>query len=92
MGYAVTAALPPLITADFFEGKTYGGIFGFIMFFVSVGTAPGAWFAGFIYDQVGNYLPVFIILIAGLFVSNFSTWWAAPREIRIVPGKRKKFT
>jgi MFS family permease len=92
MGYAVTAALPPLITADFFEGKAYGGIFGSLMFFVSVGGASGAWFAGFIYDQVGSYMPVFIILIAGLFVSNFSIWWAAPRKIRIVPGKRKKFT
>jgi len=92
MGYAVTAALPPLITADFFEGKAYGGIFGSLMFFVSVGGASGAWFAGFIYDQVGNYMPVFIVLIASLFVSNFSTWWAAPRKIRIVPGKRKQFT
>ena len=92
MGYAVTAALPPLIIADFFEGKAYGGIFGSLMIFSSVGGASGAWFAGFIYDQVGNYLPVFIILIASLFVSNFSTWWAAPRKIRIVPGKRKKFT
>ena len=92
MGYAVTVALPPLITADFFEGKAYGGIFGSLMFFVSVGGASGAWFAGFIYDQVGNYMPVFIILVASLFVSNFSTWWAAPRKIRMVPGKRKKFT
>jgi MFS family permease len=90
MGYAVTAALPPLITADFFEGKAYGGIFGSLMLVVSVGGASGAWFAGFIYDQVGNYLPVFIILIASLFVSGFSTWWAAPRKIRIVPGRRKR--
>ena len=92
MGYAVTAALPPLITADFFEGKAYGSIFGSLMVFVGMGGAFGAWFAGFIYDQVGNYLPVFIILIACLFFSNFSIWWAAPRKIRIVPGKRKKFT
>ena len=92
MGYAVTAALPPLITADFFEGRAYGGIFGSLMVFVGMGGASGAWFAGFIYDQVGNYLPVFFILIACLFFSNFSIWWAAPRKIRIVPGKRKKFT
>jgi len=91
-GYAVTAALPPLITADFFEGKSYGGIFGSLMIFVGLGGASGAWFAGFIYDQVGNYLPVFFILIAGLFFSNFGIWRAAPRKIRIVPGKRKKST
>jgi MFS family permease len=90
MGYAVTAALPPLITADFFEGKGYGGIFGTLMVFVNLGGASGIWFAGFIYDQVGSYLPVFIILIASLFVSNLSIWWAAPRKIRRVPGKSKK--
>lgn len=92
MGYAATAALPPLITADFFEGKAYGGIFGSLMFVVSLGAASGAWFAGFVYDRAGNYVPVFIILIAGLFVSSFNTWWAAPRKIRVVSGKRKKLT
>lgn len=91
MGYAVTAALPPLITADFFEGQAYGGIFGTLMIFVGLGGAFGAWFAGFIYDQVGSYLPVFIILMACIFFSCFLIWWAAPRKIRIVPGKRKRF-
>ena len=91
MGYAVTAALPPLITADFFEGQAYGGIFGTLMIFVGLGGASGAWFAGFIYDQVGSYLPVFIILMACIFFSCFLIWWAAPRKIRIVPGKRKRF-
>jgi MFS family permease len=90
MGYAVTAALPPLITADFFEGKGYGSIFGSLMIFVNLGGASGAWFAGFIYDQVGSYLPVFIILMACISFSCFSIWWAAPRKIRMVLGKRKK--
>lgn len=88
MGYAVTSALPPLITADFFEGQAYGSIFGSLMVFVGIGGAFGAWFAGFLYDQVGNYLPVFIILIACSLFSCLSIWWAAPRRIRLVPGKR----
>jgi MFS family permease len=88
MGYAVTAALPPLITADFFEGQAYGSIFGSLMVFVGIGGAFGAWFAGFLYDQVGNYLPVFIILIACSLFSCLSIWWAAPRRIRLVPGKK----
>ncbi len=88
MGYAVTAALPPLITADFFEGRAYGGIFGSLMIFIGIGGAFGAWFAGFLYDQVGNYLPVFIILIGCALFSSLNIWWAAPRRIRRVPGKR----
>jgi MFS family permease len=88
MGYAVTAALPPLIAADFFEGKTYGGIFGSLMIFVGVGGASGAWFAGFLYDQVGSYVPVFIILILCALFSCLNIWRAAPRKIRIVPGRK----
>jgi len=90
MGYAVTAALPPLITADFFEGRAYGSIFGSLMIFIGIGGAFGAWFAGFLYDQVGNYLPVFIILIGCALFSSLNIWWAAPRRIRKVPGKKVK--
>jgi MFS family permease len=87
MGYAATAALPPLITADFFEGKAYGGIFGSLMIFVGAGGAFGVWFAGFVYDQVGSYVPVFIILILCALFSCLNIWRAAPRKIRMVPGK-----
>jgi len=91
MGYAVQAALPPLMTADFFEGHAYGGIFGALMIFVGVGGALGAWFAGFLYDQTGSSVPVFIITIICAFFSCLNIWWAAPRKIRIVPGKRFKY-
>ena len=89
MGYASTAALPPLITADLFEGRAYGGIFGWLMMLVAMGGAFGAWFAGFLYDRLGSYVPVFVILMAGAFFSCLCIWWAAPRRIRAVPGKRK---
>lgn len=88
MGYSVTAALPPLITTDFFEGRAYGGIFGSLMTFVGVGGAFGAWFAGFLYDFVGSYVPVFVILILCALFSCLSIWKAAPRKIRMVPGRK----
>jgi MFS family permease len=89
MGYASVAALPPLITADLFEGRAYGGIFGWLMMLVAMGGAFGAWFAGFLYDRLGSYVPVFVILMVGTFFSCLCIWWAAPRRIRAVPGKRK---
>jgi MFS family permease len=89
MGYAVTAALPPLIIADFFEGQAYGGIFGSIMLINGVGGALGVWFAGFLFDQIGSYLPFFVILIAFCSVSCMNIWWVAPRKIRRVLGKAK---
>jgi OFA family oxalate/formate antiporter-like MFS transporter len=87
LGYAVQAALPPLITADFFEGQGYGGIFGILMIFVGIGGAFGVWFAGFLYDQIGSYVPVFILTILCAFFSCLNIWWAAPGKIRSVPGK-----
>ena len=87
LGYATQAALPPLIAADFFDGKTYGGIFGTFIFFIGIGGALGAWFAGFLYDQTGSYLPVFVILIVCALISCLNVWKAAPRKIRRVSGK-----
>ena len=87
LGYAVTAALPALITADFFEGKAYGSIFGTLTILNGVGSALGAWFAGFLYDQMGSYVPTFFIMILSALFSCFIIWWAAPRKIRRVPGK-----
>jgi MFS family permease len=90
MGYAVTASLPPLITADFFEGKTYGSIFGTIQLLNGMGAATGAWLAGFVYDLVGSYVPVFLMMIAAVLYGCFTVWKAGPRKIRVVPGKRGK--
>lgn len=89
MGYSVVAALPPLITADFFEGRSYGGIFGSLSILIGAGGAFGAWFAGFIYDQMGNYVPVFIVMAASALMASLNIWLAAPRKIKQVPGRRK---
>jgi len=90
MGYAVVAALPPLITADLFEGRGYGGIFGSLMIFIGMGGAFGAWLAGFIHDQIGSYVPVFIIMVICAVVACLNIWKVAPRKIRMVPGKRRQ--
>jgi MFS family permease len=91
LGYAATASLPPLIVADLFQGPAFGGIFGSVMMFVGVGGAFGAWFAGFLFDRVGSYLPLLIIIIVVLApLSCFNMWKAAPGKIRTVPGKRPK--
>jgi MFS family permease len=90
MGYAATAALPPIITADFFEGAAYGGIFGTLILLNGVGGASGAWFAGFLHDQVGSYVPVLFIMIGCALFGCLNIWRAAPRKIRNVPGKGRK--
>jgi MFS family permease len=88
IGYAAMSALPPLITADFFEGRTYGGIFGTLNLLTGAGGACGAWFAGFLFDQVKSYVPHFIITLPCAIIVCLNVWRAAPRKIRIVPGRR----
>jgi MFS family permease len=88
LGYAVMTAVPPLIVADFFQGKAYGSIFGMLFMFSNIGGAFGVWFAGFIYDQIENYVPVFIIMIVCSFLASVNIWMAAPRKIRVVSGKK----
>lgn len=87
MGYAVTAALPPLITADLFEGPAYGSIFGSFMAFSGMGAALGAWFAGLIFDWSGSYVPTFIMNIVSSWISCFSIWKAGPGKVRRVPER-----
>jgi MFS family permease len=84
MGYAALGALPPIITADFFEGESYGGIFGTLILLTGMGGASGAWFAGFFHDRVGSYVPVFIIMIGCVLFACLNIWRAAPRKIRRV--------
>ena len=83
MGYAATATLSPLIAADFFAGHAYGSIFGTLFILNGIGGALGAWFAGFVYDRIGSYIPSFITMIAFSLFACLSIWLAAPRKIRI---------
>jgi MFS family permease len=80
MGYAVMASLPPLITADFFEGPSFGAIFGMVQFANGLGAAVGAWFAGFLFDQTGSYIPLFLMMIGCVVFACFNVWKAAPRN------------
>ena len=86
-GYAVSATLPPLITADLFHGAAYGAIFGGISLASNLGTGIGTWLAGVIFDQTGSYALAFAIAMAGTAGSAACLWLAAPRTIRRVPGR-----
>ena len=88
LGYAGTAVLPPLVTADFFAGRTYGKIFGVIFVFTGIGGALGAWLAGFVYDHMRSYVPFLFFAIACAIIACLAVWIAAPRKVRAVPGKR----
>jgi MFS family permease len=86
LGYAVTSVMGPIV-AEIFEGPHYGAIFGCITVALIIGGAAGPWMAGIIHDHSGSYRSAFILIIALCAVSAAAIWIAAPRKVRVVPGR-----
>ncbi|MBS0243512.1 MAG: MFS transporter, partial [Proteobacteria bacterium] len=85
-GYALTSVMGPIV-AEIFEGPHYGSIFGTITIALIGGGAAGPWFAGALHDAFGSYRPAFLTLIGASFISAVVIWIAAPRKVRVVPGR-----
>jgi MFS family permease len=88
LGYALTSVMGP-IAIEIFEGPQFGSIFGCLNVALIGGGAAGPWTAGAIYDATGSYAPAFFAAIACCAVSAGAVWIAAPRKVRLVPGKRR---
>lgn len=88
-GYALTSVMGPIV-AEIFDGPHYGAIFGTITVALIGGGAAGPWIAGTIYDATGSYRLAFLLIIVGCAVSAVAIWLAAPRRVRIVPGRLSK--
>jgi MFS family permease len=86
LGYALTSVMGPIV-AEIFEGPHYGTIFGTTAVALTGGGAAGPWVAGVMHDMTGSYRPAFLIAIACCAVSAAAIWIAAPRKVRVVPGR-----
>jgi MFS family permease len=86
LGYALTSVMGPIV-AEIFEGPHYGSIFGMITVALIGGGAAGPWATGLIHDATGSYSGAFMLAIACCVVSTAAIWMAAPRKVRIVPGR-----
>lgn len=86
LGYAMTSVMGPIV-AEIFEGPRYGAIFGAVTVALIGGGAAGPWAAGAIRDATGSYRPAFLLAIACCFLSAVAIWIAAPRKVRVVPGR-----
>jgi MFS family permease len=85
-GYALTSVMGPIV-AEIFEGPHYGSIFGTITVALIGGGAAGPWIAGFIHDASGSYRLAFLSIIGCCLASAIAIWIAAPRRVRLVPGR-----
>jgi MFS family permease len=82
----LTSVMGPIV-AEIFEGPHYGSIFGTITIALIGGGAAGPWAAGVIHDMTGSYRIAFMIAIGCCAVSAGAIWQAAPRKVRLVPGR-----
>jgi MFS family permease len=82
IGLATIGPIAPGMVADIFSGPSYGLIFGAILISTGLGGALGAWFAGWIFDQTGDYRTAFSAAILAAAVAIVCCWLAAPRKVR----------
>ncbi len=87
LGYGATAPLTPAVSADLFAGSRFGSIYGTLAIANGLGSATGAWFAGYVFDLTGSYLTAFGTGAACSLLSILTMWVIAPRLVRRVPGR-----
>ena len=86
LGYALTSVMGPIV-AEIFEGPHYGSIFGTLTVALIGGGAAGPWVTGVIHDATGSYSLAFAPAIVCCIASAAAIWMAAPRNVRVVPGR-----
>lgn len=86
LGYAVTSVMGPIVK-EIFDGPHYGSIFGTMTVALTGGGAAGPWVAGIIHNTTGSYKLAFLLAIGCCVISAAAIWIAAPRKVRLVPGR-----
>lgn len=89
LAYGVATPIGPAVGADLFSGRRFGSIYGTLGAANGVGSAIGAWFAGYIFDATGSYLFAFGCAAGSSMLSIVAMWLVAPRKVRVVPGKAR---
>lgn len=89
LAYGVATPLGPATAADLFTGRRFGSIYGTLGIANGLGSAIGAWFAGYIFDLTGSYLLAFGSAAGSSLLSIAAMWLVAPRQVRLAPGRAK---
>ena len=88
-GFGMCAPLVTTIVTDIFQGPKVGSTVGFVWFSFAIGGTIGPWFGGWLFELAGDYIVAFIIAGLMFFVAGAAVWLAAPRKVRLVPGRVK---
>jgi MFS family permease len=87
LGFGMCAPVVAATVTDVFQGPKVGATVGFVWFSFSMGGTIGPWLGGWLFELSGNYNLAFYIAMFFLFLAIIAVWAAAPRKVRLVPGK-----
>ncbi len=93
LGWGVCAPTFLSVSADLFQGRRFGLIYGVLEAVIGAGCAFGSWVAGFIFDQTESYRWAFLLAGSVSLLSAVFVWFAAPRKVRAPTSsaRRKPF-
>lgn len=80
IGWGATAPSVMASSADIFDGRRYGFIFGLVQAVINLAGAIGAWLGGALFGRTHNYDVAFLIAMAAWGFSCLFIWMAAPRK------------
>ena len=89
LGFGICAPIVASATTDLFQGPRAGAAIGAIWFSFALGGAIGPWLGGWLFELCGNYRAAFWAAAATIAAGCASMWLAAPRKVRLVPGRVK---
>ncbi len=70
-------------TGDIFSGNALGRILSTQGISFGVGSALGAYFGGYFFDQTGSYTIPFIVVLLSIIAGAIAFWVASPRKSRV---------
>jgi MFS family permease len=82
LGYGSWAPIIPSVSADIFQGRSFGLVFSVIGIGGGVGGALGSFLSGVVRDVSGAYSISLILLIVSAALSVSFVWLAGPRKVR----------
>jgi MFS family permease len=85
-GWGVTAPTYMSVSADLFQGRSFGLIYGVTEAIIGLGCALGPWLGGYTFDKTGSYQTILWVSIAAALASCPFAWLAAPRKVRTFPA------
>ena len=88
--YGALATMPAAMAQDVFQGRFFGSVYGMLMLGNNLASGISPLAAAWLVDLTGNYRVAFAVAVGAMIVSCVSVWLAAPRKVRMVPGRAQR--